>query len=26
MCDPGAYLGLGGEMVDKVLAREEPMR
>jgi 3-carboxy-cis,cis-muconate cycloisomerase len=24
MCDPGAYLGLAGEMVDKVLAREEP--
>src|SRR5438270_2299699 len=22
MCDPGAYLGLAGEMVDKVLARE----
>src|SRR5499425_1967235 len=22
MCDPAAYLGLGGEMVDKVLARE----
>ena len=23
MCDPGRYLGLAGEMVDKVLAREE---
>jgi 3-carboxy-cis,cis-muconate cycloisomerase len=22
MCDPAAYLGLAGEMVDKVLARE----
>jgi len=22
MCDPGAYLGLAGEMVDEVLARE----
>jgi 3-carboxy-cis,cis-muconate cycloisomerase len=26
MCDPGAYLGLAGEMVDKVLAREQSMR
>jgi 3-carboxy-cis,cis-muconate cycloisomerase len=23
MCDPGRYLGLAGEMVDRVLAREE---
>ena len=22
MCDPAGYLGLAGEMVDKVLARE----
>jgi len=22
MCDPATYLGLAGEMVDKVLARE----
>src|SRR5262249_8514651 len=25
MCDPAAYLGLAGEMVDKVLARERSM-
>jgi 3-carboxy-cis,cis-muconate cycloisomerase len=25
MCDPAAYLGLAGEMVDKVLARERAM-
>jgi 3-carboxy-cis,cis-muconate cycloisomerase len=23
MCDPANYLGLSGEMVDRVLAREE---
>src|SRR5437588_2291664 len=26
MCDPGNYLGLAGEMVDRVLAREKPKR
>jgi 3-carboxy-cis,cis-muconate cycloisomerase len=26
MCDPAAYLGLAGEMVDKVLAREGGLR
>jgi len=26
MCDPAAYLGLAGEMVDKVLAREGELR
>jgi 3-carboxy-cis,cis-muconate cycloisomerase len=26
MCDPGSYLGLAGEMVDKVLARESTDR
>ena len=26
MCDPGRYLGLAGEMVDRVLAREKADR
>jgi len=26
MCDPGQYLGLAGEMVDKVLALEPGKR
>jgi 3-carboxy-cis,cis-muconate cycloisomerase len=26
MCDPGNYLGLAGEMVDRVLALEDDVR